>query len=62
MKLGATPAPNKTGEDFLAKSREEPSGTLHLERSPCATNSDEVTEVTQEKPVTTRVEQPHEKQ
>ena len=35
---------------------------MHLERSPCATNSDEVTEVTQEKPDTTRVEQPHEKQ
>ena len=54
--------PIKTGEDSLVRTREEPSGTLCLERSPCATNSDEDSEVTQEKPVTTRVEQPHEKQ
>ena len=56
------PPPTKTVESFPAKTREEPSGTLRLERSPCAANSDEATELIQEKPVTTRVEQPHEKQ
>ena len=60
-KLGTTPL-TKTGENFPAKTREEPSGTLCLEKSPCATNSDEDSEVTQEKPVTTRMEQPHVKQ
>ena len=62
MKLGDPPTTTKTGENFPAKTREEPSGTLRLERSPCAANSDEATELIQEKPVTTRVEQPHEKQ
>ena len=57
MKLGATPAHNKTGEDFLAKSREEPSGTLCLERSPSAANRDEAPEVIQDEHLTTTVEQ-----
>ena len=43
-----TPPPLKTGDNFPAKTREEPSDTLHVERSPCAANSDEATEVTQE--------------
>ena len=60
MKLEDTPT--KTGENIPAKTKEEPSGTLCLERSPCAANNDEDIEVTQEKPVTTRVEQPQEKQ
>ena len=60
MKLEDTPT--KTGENIPAKTRKEPSGTLCLESSPCAANSEEDIEVTQEKPVTTRVEQPHEKQ
>ena len=60
MKLEDTPT--KTGENIPEKTREEPSGTLCLERSPCAANNDEDIEVTQEKPVTTRVEQPQEKQ
>ena len=35
--------PIKTGEDSLVRTREEPSGTLHLERSPSAANRDSST-------------------
>ena len=33
--------PTKTGENIPAKTREESSVTLYLERSPCAAKSDE---------------------
>ena len=49
--------PIKTGEDSLVRTREEPSGTLHLERSPSAANRDEAPEVNQDEPLTTTVEQ-----
>ena len=49
--------PIKTGEDSLVRTREEPSGTLHLERSPSAANRDEAPEVNQDEPLTTTAEQ-----
>ena len=49
--------PIKTGEDSLVRTKEEPSGTLHLERSPSAANRDEAPEVNQDEPLTTTVEQ-----
>ena len=52
--------PIKTGKDSLVRTREEPSGTLHLERSPSAANRDEAPEVNQDEPLTTTVEQTHE--
>ena len=55
MKLEGTPT--KTGENIPAKTREEPSGTLCLERSPSAANRDEAPEVNQDEPLTTTVEQ-----
>ena len=57
MKLRDPPTTTKTGENFPAKTREEPSGTLHLERSPSAANRDEAPEVNQDEPLTTTVEQ-----
>lgn len=42
--------PIKTGEDSLVRTREEPSGTLRLERSPSAANRDEAPEVNQMSP------------
>ena len=49
--------PIKIGEESLVRTREEPSGTLHLERSPSAANRDEAPEVNQDEPLTTTVEQ-----
>lgn len=50
----------ETGEDSPAKAKEEPSGTLDLEKSPSAANRYEAPEVTQDELLTTRVEEPHE--
>ena len=49
--------PIKTGEDSLVRTKEEPSGTLCLERSPSAANRDEAPEVIQDEHLTTTVEQ-----
>ena len=55
MKLEDTPT--KTGENIPEKTREEPSGTLCLERSPSAANRDEAPEIIQDEYLTTTVEQ-----
>ena len=47
----------KIGEESLVRTREEPSGTLHLDLSPSAANRDEAPEVNQDEPLTTTVEQ-----
>ena len=49
--------PIQIGEESLVRTREEPSGTLHLELSPSAANRDEAPEVNQDEPLTTTVEQ-----
>ena len=49
--------PIKTGEDSLVRTKEEPSGTLHLERSPSTANRVEAPEVNQDEPLTTTAEQ-----